>query len=69
MTKFPTQIRDCDSGSPALLDLFISSSVIYSAVAFPLLGNFDHAVPLVCIDFLLYSKRDAPFHCKVYESF
>ena len=27
--NFPTQILDCDSHSPALLDLFISSDAIY----------------------------------------
>ena len=36
MVHFPTQIPDCDSHSPALLDLFISSDAsIRSKKAFP----------------------------------
>ena len=42
MVNFPTRIPDCDSQSPALLDLFLSSDVsICSAMAFPPLGNFQ----------------------------
>ena len=45
MVSFPTWIPDCDSYSPALLDLFLSSDAsIYSTMAFPLLGNSDHVV-------------------------
>ena len=45
MVNFPTQIPDCDSHSPALLDLFISSDAsICSAMAFPSLGNSVHVV-------------------------
>ena len=45
MVNFPTQIPDCDSHSPALLDLFISSDTsICSTVALPPLGNSDHVV-------------------------
>ena len=52
MVNLPTQIPDCDSHSPALLDLFISSDAsICSAMAFPPLGDFDHVVVLVSIDF------------------
>ena len=47
MVNFPTQIPDCDSHSPALLDLFISSDAsICSTVALPPLGNSDHVVVL-----------------------
>ena len=47
----PTWIPDCDSHSPALLDLFIfSDPSICSAVAFPPLGNSDHAAVSVSID-------------------
>ena len=47
---------DCDSHSPALLDLFISSDAsICSAMAFPPLGNSDHVVVSVSIDFPSYS--------------
>ena len=36
MVNFPTRIPDCDSHSPALLDLFISSDAsICSTMAFP----------------------------------
>ena len=36
IVNFPTRIPDCDSHSPALLDLFLSSDAsIYSAMAFP----------------------------------
>ena len=67
MVNFPTWIPDCDSHSPALLDLFISPDIsICSAMAFPLLGNSDHTVS-VSIDFPTNSKRDAPFHCIAYD--
>ena len=40
MVNFPTHIPDCDSHSPALLDLLISSDAsICSTMAFPLLRN------------------------------
>ena len=42
MVNFPTRIPDCDSHSPALLDLFLSSDAsICSTMAFPPLGNSD----------------------------
>ena len=45
MVNFPTRIPDCDSHSPALLDLFISSDAsICSTMAFAPLGNSDHVV-------------------------
>ena len=63
MVNFPTQIPDCDSHSPALLDLFISSDAsICSTMAFPPLGNSDHVVVSVSIDFPINSKQDAPFN-------
>ena len=63
MVNFPTRIPDCDSHSPALLDLFISSDAsICSTMAFPILGNFDHVVVAVFIDFPINPKRDTPFH-------
>ena len=62
MVNFPTRIPDCDSHSPALLDLFISSDAsICSTMAFPPLGNSDHVVVSVSIDFPTNSQRDAPF--------
>ena len=48
----PTWIPDSDSHSRALLDLFISSDAsICSIMAFPPLGNSDHVVVSVSIDF------------------
>ena len=45
MVDFPTRIPDCDSHSPALLDLFLSSDAsICSTMAFAPLGNSDHVV-------------------------
>ena len=67
IVNFPTRIRDCDSHSPALLDLFISSDAsICSTMAFPPLGNSDHVVVSVSIDFPINSKQDTPFHRVAY---
>ena len=67
MVNFPTWIPDCDSHSPALLDLSISSyASICSTVAFPPLGNSDHG----CLNFHLLSiifQWDAPFDCIAYD--
>ena len=63
MVNFPNRIPDCDSHSPALLDLFISSDAsICSTMAFPPLGNSDHVVVSISIDFPSYSQQDTPFH-------
>ena len=68
MVDFPTRIPDCDSHSPALLDLFISSDAsICSTMAFPPLGNSDHVVVSVSIDFPTNSQQDAPFHRIAYD--
>ena len=68
MVNFPTQIPDCDSHSPALLDSFFSSDAsICSTMAFPQLGNSDHAVVSVSIDFPSNSKHDALFHRIAYD--
>ena len=68
MVNFPTWIPDCDSHSPALLDLFLSSDAsICSAMAFPPLGNFDHVVVTVSIDFPSNSQQDAPFYHIAYD--
>ena len=64
MVGFPTQIPDSDSHSPALLELFLSSDAsICSTIAFPPLGNSDHVVVSVSIDFPSNSQWDALFHC------
>ena len=68
IVNFPTRIPDCDSNSPALLDLFLSSDAsICSTMAFPPLGNFDHVVVSVSIDFPINSKQDTPFHRVAYD--
>ena len=68
MVNFPTWIPFCDCDSPSLLDLFISSDAsICSSMAFPPLGNYDHVVVSVSIDFSIKSKQDAPFHSIAYD--
>ena len=68
MVNFSTRIPDCDSHSPALLDLFISSDAsICSTIAFPPLGNSDQDVVSVSIDFLSNSQQDALFHRIAYD--
>ena len=64
MVNFPTRIPDCVSD---LLDLFISSDASISATI-PLLplGNSDHVVISVFIDFPSNSLRGTPFHCIAY---
>ena len=66
--NFPTRIADCDSHSPALLDLFLSSDASNcSTIAFPLLRNSNHVVVSVSIGFPLNSILYAPFHCIAYD--
>ena len=68
MVNFPTWIPDCDFHSPAVFDLFISSDTsVCSTMAFPPLGNSDHIVVLVSIDFPTNSQQDAPFHHIAYD--
>ena len=68
MVNFPTWIPECDSHSPALLDLFLPSDAsICSAKAFPPLGNSDHIVVSVFIDFPINSKQDTLFHHVAYD--
>ena len=63
MVNFPAWIPDCDSHSPILLGLFLCSDAgICSKMAFPPLGNSDHIVVSVSIDFQSNSQRDATFH-------
>ena len=64
MVNFPARIPDYDSHSPALLDFFLSSDTsICSTMAFPPLGNSDHIVVSVSIDFPSNSQQDPTFHC------
>ena len=68
MVNFPTLIPDCDSHSPALLDFFLSfDATICSTMVFPPLGNSDHVVVSVSIDFPPNSKQDAMFPCIAYD--
>ena len=68
MVNFRTRILDCDSHSPALLDLFLSSDAsIYYTMAFPPLGNSDHVVVSVSIDFPSNSQQDAAIHRIAYD--
>ena len=61
--NLPNRISDCDSHSPALLDFFLSSDAsICFTMAFPPLGNSDHAVVSISINFPSNSHWDAPFH-------
>ena len=54
---------DCDCHSSGLLDVcFSSNPSICATVTFPPLGNFDHVVVSVSIDFPSNSKGDAPYH-------
>ena len=63
-----TRIPDCDSHSPALLDLFLSSDASFcSTMAFPPLENSDRVVVSVSIDFSSNSQRGAPFHRIAYN--
>ena len=68
IVNFPTRIPDCDSHSPVLLDFFLSSDAsICSTMAFPPLGNSDHVVVSVSINFPMNSKQDTPFHRVTYD--
>ena len=67
MVNFPTRIPDCDSHSPAFLDLFLSDTSICYALAFLPLGNFDPVVVSVSINFPSNSQWDALFHRIAYD--
>ena len=67
MVNYATWIPDCDSLSPALVNLFHSSDAsICPTMALPPLENSDHVVVSLSIDFPSYSQRDALFHCIPY---
>ena len=66
MATFPTWIPDCDSHSPGLLDLFLSSDAsISSTMAFPPLANSDHVVFSVSIRVSIIFRTGCPIssHC------
>ena len=69
IVNFFAWIPDCESHSPAILDLFHSSDAsICSTMAFPPLGKL-HVVVSLSIDFSSYSQWDALFHCIAYDYF
>ena len=68
MVNFPTRVPDCNSHSPALLDLVFSSDAsICSAMVFPPLRNSDHVAVSVSIEFPSNSQRDISFHRVAYD--
>ena len=68
MVNVPSWIPDCDSHSPALMDLFSSSDAsICSTMAFPPLENSDHVFVSVSIDFPSNSQQDALIHYIAYD--
>ena len=68
MLNFPTHIPNCDSYGPSCLDLSLSSDIsICSTVTFPPLGNSDHIVVSVSIDFPINSKQDVPIHRTTFD--
>ena len=68
IVKFPTQIPDCDCHSPTLLDFFLSSDAsICCKIVFPPLGNSDHVIISVSIDFPSNLKEIPPFYSIAYD--
>ena len=68
MVNFPTCIPDCDSDGPALLDLLLTANAsTCSTMAFLPLGNSDHVVVSISIDFPSSFQRDALFHRIAYD--
>ena len=64
MVNFSTQISDCDSHSPALLDLFISSDASICST----MGNSDHVIVSVSIEtFHQIHNGMPPFHRIAYD--
>ena len=60
MVNFPIRIPDCDSHSPALLDLLPSSVAnLCSTMVCTPMGNFDHVIVSVSTDFPSNSQEDA----------
>ena len=66
MINFPTRIPDCDSQSCSFGFIYSDTSIC-SARAFPPLGNSDHVVGSVSIDFPSNSQQNAPFHRIAYD--
>ena len=49
------------------LTYLLGSLTVILTMAFPPLGNSDHVLVSVSIDFPIKSKRDAPFHRIAYD--
>ena len=61
VVDFPTCIPDSDTHRLALLDLFLTSDPeLCSVEGFAPLGNSDHVVVSVSVDFVVTSEKDAP---------
>ena len=66
IVNFPSRIPDCNSHSPALLDLFLSSDACICSTKVSLLWEVLVVVS-VSIDFPSNWKRDAQFHHIAYD--
>ena len=69
MVNFPTRITDCDSHSLALLDLFLSSDASICCALALTLGNSDHVVVSIFIEFPSNSEWDALLTSTAYDYF
>ena len=68
MVNFPSRIPNCDSDSPAFLDLFLSTNFsICSFMSFPPMRNYDYVIVSVFIDFPSNPKQDSPFNRIAYD--
>ena len=68
MLNLPTHIPNCDSYGLPPLDLSLSSDIsICFTMTFPPLGNSDHTIASVSIDFPINSKQDAPIHRTAFD--
>ena len=63
IANFPTRIADCDSHSPALLDLFLSSDASICSISL----HWEILIVSVFIEFPVNSKQDALFYCTAYD--
>ena len=68
MVNFPNGTPDCDSRSPALLDLCLLTLVfVCSTMPFRPLGKSDHLDVSVFINFPSNSQQVPPFHLIDYD--
>ena len=70
MVNFSAWIHNCNSHSLAALYLFLCFSVsVGSTMSFSLLGNSDHVVVSLSIEFPSNSQRDTLFYYIAYDYF